>query len=79
MTMTAIATHYCFQAALLWLRRNPVLSALIVYSLIFSIAALTATYIVCRTNPNCPAARGHELLYVVQAAPRQSEPLPVDS
>jgi len=77
--MTAIATHDCFQAALLWLRRNPVLTALMVYSLIFSIAALTATYIVCRTNPNCPAVRGHELLYVVQSAHRQAEPLPVDA
>ena len=68
--MKAIATHYCFQAALLWLRRNPVLTALMVYSLVFGIAALTATYIVCRTNSNCPTMRG---LYVVQVLHRQSE------
>jgi hypothetical protein len=66
MTMKVIETHY-FQAALLWLRRNPVLTVLMVYSLVFSIAALTATYIVCRTNSSCPTLHGHGLLYLVQA------------
>jgi hypothetical protein len=66
MTMTVIATHF-FQAAMLWLRRNPLLTALVVYSLVFSIAALTVTYVVCRINSSCPTD-GHGLLYLVQAA-----------
>ena len=65
--MTVIATHY-LQAALLWLRRNPVLTVLMVYSLVFSIAALTATYVLCRINSSCPIIDGHGLLYLVQAA-----------
>jgi cell division protein FtsX len=62
--MKVIATHH-FQAALLWLRRNPVLTVLMVYSLVFSIAALTATYIVCRINSSSPTVHGHGLLYLV--------------
>ena len=65
--MTVIATHY-FQAALLWLHRNPVLAVLMMYSLVFSIAALTATYVVCRINSSGPTIYGHGLLYLVQAA-----------
>jgi hypothetical protein len=45
--MKVIATHF-FPAALLWLRRNPLLTALVAYSLVFGIAALTLTYVVCR-------------------------------
>jgi hypothetical protein len=67
MTMTVIATHF-FQAALLWLRRNPLLTALVVYSLVFSIAALTVTYVVCRINSSCPTVPGHRVFYLVQAA-----------
>lgn len=65
--MKVIATHF-FQAALLRLRRNALLTALVVYSLVFSIAALTATYVVCRINSSCPTVHGHGLLYLVQAA-----------
>jgi hypothetical protein len=67
MTMKVIATHF-FQAAWLWLHRNPVLTVLMVYSLVFSIAALTVTYIVFRINYSCPTVHGHGLLYLVQAA-----------
>jgi hypothetical protein len=72
MTMKVIETQ-SFQAALLWLRRNPVLVILMVYSLVFSIAALMATYIVCRTNYSYPTTHGHGLLYLVQAA-RETPP-----
>ena len=48
------------------LRRRPVLSAMMVYSIGFGAAALIATFVVWRSTSMCPTLRRPEHLYVVR-------------
>jgi hypothetical protein len=53
-------------ASLCSLRRRPVLSAMMVYSLGFGAAALIATIAVWRSTSLCPSLRRPEHLYLVR-------------
>jgi hypothetical protein len=53
-------------AALQGLRRSPVLTAIIVYLVVFAAAVLIAGFAVWRSTACCPATRGSKPLYLVQ-------------
>ena len=63
--MRTIAAYY-FHAALCRLRRNPVLTTMMVYSVVFGVAVLMAAFAVWRASSSCPVRRWPEPLYVVQ-------------
>jgi hypothetical protein len=63
--MRTPVAHY-LHASLCSLRRRPVLSAMMVYSIGFGAAALVATIAVWRSTSMCPASRRPEHLYVVR-------------
>jgi hypothetical protein len=56
-------------ASLCGLRRRPVLSVMMVYSIGFGAAALIATIAVWRSSSLCPSLRRPEHLYVVRVVP----------
>jgi hypothetical protein len=63
--MRTIAAYY-FHAALYRLRRNPVLTAMMVYSVVFGAVVLMAAFAVWRASSSCPIPRWSEPRYVVQ-------------
>jgi hypothetical protein len=63
--MRTPVAHY-LHASLCSLRRRPVLSAMMVYSIGFGAAALIATFAVWRSTSMCPGLRRPEHLYVVR-------------
>jgi hypothetical protein len=59
-------TAYFFHAVLYWFRRNPVLTAMMVCSLVLGVTALTAGIAVWRVNFSCAIAERTVLPNVVQ-------------
>jgi hypothetical protein len=64
--MRSTAGEY-IQAAMQGLRRSPVLTAMMVYSLVFGAALLMAGFAVWRSTASCPMARSKPV-YVVQSS-----------
>jgi putative ABC transport system permease protein len=63
--MGTTAAHY-FRAVLYRLRRNPVLTAMMLYSVVLGMTALMAAFAVWRASSGCPMRQRSEPLYVVQ-------------
>jgi len=63
--MGIIAAHH-FRAALFKWRRNPVLTALVLYSIVFGVTALMAAFAVWLASSGCPIRQRSEPPYVVQ-------------
>jgi cell division protein FtsX len=61
------AVHH-FRATISRLQRNPVLTAMMVYSLVFGMTALTATIAVWRASSNCATSHTTLVPYVVHVA-----------
>jgi cell division protein FtsX len=60
-------THH-FRAALSRLQRNPMLTAMMVYSLVFGITALSATIAVWRADSTCATSQRNVLPHIVHVA-----------
>jgi hypothetical protein len=59
---------YYFHAALYQLRQKPVLTAMMVCSLVFGVTALSAGIAVWRVNSSCPVTENPSLPNLVQVA-----------
>jgi hypothetical protein len=66
--MRSPVAHY-LHASLCSLRRRPVVSTMMVYSIGFAAVALVATIAVWRSTSTCPALRRPEHLYIVRIIP----------
>jgi hypothetical protein len=64
--MGITAGHY-FRVALYRLRRNPVLTAMVLYSAVFGVTALMAAFAVWLASSGCPIRQRPEPPYVVQS------------
>jgi putative ABC transport system permease protein len=62
------STVYNFNAALCRLRRNPVLTTMMVYSVGLGVAALMAAVAVWRSTSICPIPQKSDRPYLVQAS-----------
>jgi hypothetical protein len=64
-----------FNAALRGLRRSPVLTAILVYSIVFGAAVLMAGFAVWRSTASCPTSRSRPAVYVAKmSADSSGEP-----
>jgi hypothetical protein len=63
--MRTTAADY-FNTALQGLRRSPVLTAILVYSIVFGAAVLMAGFAVWRSTASCPMSRSRPAVYVAQ-------------
>jgi cell division protein FtsX len=61
-------TVHHFRAAISRLQRNPVLTAMMVYSLVFGMTALTATIAVWRAGSDCTTSHSTMVPNVVHVA-----------
>ena len=61
-------TVHHFRAALSRLQRNPVLTAMMVYSLVFGMTALTATIAVWRAGSDCTTSHTAVVPHAVHVA-----------
>jgi hypothetical protein len=59
---------YYVHAALYQLRQRPVLTAMMVFSLVFGVTALSAGIAVWRVNSSCPVTENPSLPNLVQVA-----------